>query len=92
MAPPRTLLRTTAGTVSLGLGVVGLALPLVPGIPFLIVGALLLGPDHRLVKPITTWLKRRRFPGFRDDPPTPPPAPRRRPAKHRSPPPQNGPA
>jgi hypothetical protein len=62
--------------------VVGLALPLVPGIPFLIVGALLLGPDHRLVKPVVTWMKRRRFPGFRDDPPAP--RARRRPAKGRS--------
>jgi hypothetical protein len=71
------------------LGVVGLALPLIPGIPFLIVGALLLGPDHRMVKPVTTWLKRRRFPGFRDEPATPPPTRiGRRPAKRRSSPPR----
>jgi hypothetical protein len=51
--------------VSLGIGVVGLAMPLVPGIPFVIAGVLLLGPDHRLVKPVTAWMKRRKFPGLR---------------------------
>ena len=36
------LLRTGAALMCLFLGVIGLALPLIPGIPFLIVGALLL--------------------------------------------------
>jgi len=36
------LFRTTAAVLCLCLGVVGLVLPLLPGIPFLIVGALLL--------------------------------------------------
>ena len=34
--------RPTAAVVCLGLGVIGLVLPLIPGIPLLIVGALLL--------------------------------------------------
>jgi hypothetical protein len=44
LAPP---IRSTLGLACLGLGTVGLALPLIPGIPLLIAGALLLRGRRR---------------------------------------------
>jgi uncharacterized membrane protein YbaN (DUF454 family) len=42
------------------LGVVGLFLPLLPGIPLLIIGAALLGPDHPVRRMLSRWLPERR--------------------------------
>jgi uncharacterized membrane protein YbaN (DUF454 family) len=48
-------LRTVSGTGLLVLGVIGVALPLVPGVPFLIVGTWLVGQDHPLVRRFRRW-------------------------------------
>jgi hypothetical protein len=50
LAPP---FRTTAAILCLCLGVIGLVLPLIPGIPLLIIGALLLRRrGHRPATPV----------------------------------------
>jgi uncharacterized protein YqgC (DUF456 family) len=46
-------------------GVIGTLLPIIPGIPLFIAGAAVLGPDHRLIRPLTDWLKRRGWSGRR---------------------------
>jgi uncharacterized membrane protein YbaN (DUF454 family) len=55
--------RTTLGVSLLVAGVIGTLLPVVPGIPLFLAGAAVLGPDHRLVRPLTAWLKRRGWSG-----------------------------
>jgi uncharacterized membrane protein YbaN (DUF454 family) len=52
--------RTALGSVLLGVGLIGLVLPVIPGIPLLMAGAAILGPEHPLVRPPLTWLGRRR--------------------------------
>jgi len=54
----RHLLRTSAALVLVVLGLVGLILPLMPGIPFLIAGLAILGSDHPLRARIMRWLGR----------------------------------
>lgn len=54
--------RLVLGLVLLGLGVVGSLLPVVPGVPFLVAGAAVLGRDHRLVRPFAERLARWRRP------------------------------
>ena len=44
--------------VCLVLGITGFALPLLPGIPFLLVGFKLLGPHHPIVRPAARLLRR----------------------------------
>jgi len=39
------------------LGVIGLALPLVPGLVFLTAGAILLAPSYPVVQRVLDWLK-----------------------------------
>ena len=55
----RSPLRTAAGVCLLALGVVGLALPLVPGWPFLLAAAFVLGRNHPYVRPFSAWLEKR---------------------------------
>jgi uncharacterized membrane protein YbaN (DUF454 family) len=50
-----------AAYVCLLVGVAGLLLPLLPGIPFLLIGMKLLGPDHPITRPIVSLVRR-----FRD--------------------------
>ena len=52
--------RTSIGVALLVTGVIGTLLPVIPGIPFVLAGAAFLGRDHRLVRPLGTWLKRLR--------------------------------
>lgn len=42
----------------IAVGVAGVCLPILPGIPFLLVGMRLLGPDHWLTRPIVGIVKR----------------------------------
>ena len=56
--PPAHALRTGVGLTFLGAGAVGLLLPIVPGIPFLIVGALLLRRREPARLPLTSALRR----------------------------------
>jgi uncharacterized membrane protein YbaN (DUF454 family) len=41
----------------LALGVLGMVLPIMPGIPFLVAGAAILGPGHWLIRPFAERLK-----------------------------------
>jgi uncharacterized protein YqgC (DUF456 family) len=55
----KTTVRSVAGISLLVAGVIGTVLPVIPGIPLFIAGVAVLGPEHRLVRPITGWLRRR---------------------------------
>jgi hypothetical protein len=48
--------RTALGLVLLGLGAIGLLVPLLPGIPLIVAGAAVVGPDHSVIR----WLQARR--------------------------------
>jgi uncharacterized membrane protein YbaN (DUF454 family) len=61
------LLRAAAGLMLVSAGMLGMILPIIPGIPFLLAGLFLLGPDHplsrrvrghRLVRPVFERLQR----------------------------------
>jgi uncharacterized membrane protein YbaN (DUF454 family) len=58
------VLAVTAGFGLLAVGVLGTLLPIIPGIPFLILGAALIGKDHPLIRPfaerIDRWRNRAR--------------------------------
>jgi uncharacterized RDD family membrane protein YckC len=41
-------------------GVAGLALPILPGVPLLLVGLKLLGPKHPIRETVTRWMTTRR--------------------------------
>lgn len=59
----RRAVRHAAAYSCLGIGLAGLLLPVLPGIPFLILAIGLLGPDHAFSKQIgrfMTWWKARR--------------------------------
>ena len=53
------MIRRISAYVLLGLGVAGLALPLLPGIPLLILGVALLEPNHPLKRKLGRWISRR---------------------------------
>ncbi|MGH9592212.1 MAG: hypothetical protein ACRD5L_03920 [Bryobacteraceae bacterium] len=48
--------RTTAGVGLLILGAIGILVPIVSGIPFLVAGVAVLGTDHAIVKRGRQWL------------------------------------
>jgi uncharacterized membrane protein YbaN (DUF454 family) len=48
-------LRDMMGLLLLGVGVIGFVVPVIPGIPFLLGAAALLGPNHPKIRP---WVKR----------------------------------
>ncbi len=54
--------RTVLGFVLIGIGLLGLVLPLMPGIPLLIAGVALVGTNHPWIKPLkehlTKWRAR----------------------------------
>jgi len=50
--------RSIAGYALLLVGIAGCLLPLLPGIPFLLAGAAILGWDHWAVRPWAKYLKR----------------------------------
>jgi hypothetical protein len=55
-------LQTVAGFALIIAGLIGMVLPIIPGIPMLIAGAALLGSEHPLVRPFARrferWRKR----------------------------------
>ena len=53
------LLRMVVGWVCLIIGLLGIILPIIPGIPFLIVGLALLSTEHRWVRSLLIWTKRK---------------------------------
>lgn len=50
-------IRTVVGMALLGLGLVGMVLPVLPGIPFLLAGVALLGTNHPWVRPFMARLR-----------------------------------
>ncbi|HSP97063.1 MAG TPA: hypothetical protein VL049_07440 [Candidatus Dormibacteraeota bacterium] len=50
--------RVVAGVVLVVVGILGLVLPVLPGIPLLIGGIALLGPQHPLVRPLVERIER----------------------------------
>jgi uncharacterized membrane protein YbaN (DUF454 family) len=44
------MLKRSTAYVCLAIGVAGVVLPLLPGVPFLLAGFKLLGPDHSLTR------------------------------------------
>ena len=58
-----TYLKIVAGHLLLAVGLVGLVLPIIPGIPLLVAGAALLGPKNPIVRPFFArlrWWRRRK--------------------------------
>jgi uncharacterized membrane protein YbaN (DUF454 family) len=52
--------RSIAGITLVALGVAGIVLPLMPGVPFLIAGTALLGSDHPLSRAVAERVRRLR--------------------------------
>ncbi len=50
-------IRTVAGVVLCGLGLAGMVLPVLPGIPLLLAGVALLGTNHPWVRPFMARLR-----------------------------------
>lgn len=51
-------LQLVGGFALIALGLAGVLLPIMPGMPFLLIGAALLGHDHPLVRPFKKRLER----------------------------------
>lgn len=51
--------RIIAGFILLGMGVVGLLIPVVPQVPFLVGGLLLLAPEFQWARRLLDWAKRK---------------------------------
>jgi uncharacterized membrane protein YbaN (DUF454 family) len=54
-----TLLRMICGWICLMLGIIGIILPLLPGVPLLFAGLILLSSHYRWARQSLFWLKRR---------------------------------
>jgi len=50
-------IRTVIGLILVGLGPMGLLLPILPGIPLLIAGVALVGTNHPWVRPVIARLR-----------------------------------
>ncbi len=50
-------IRTVTGLILIGLGLLGLLLPVIPGIPLLIAGVSLVGTNHPWVRPVIARLR-----------------------------------
>jgi uncharacterized membrane protein YbaN (DUF454 family) len=53
------MLKRISAYILLVAGVAGVAMPLLPGIPLLLVGLHLLGPEHPIRKVLSRWVQRR---------------------------------
>ncbi len=54
----KTTLRVAAGFALIAFGIAGLVLPVIPGIPLLIAGLAVLGPQHPLTRSLSERLDR----------------------------------
>jgi len=52
--------REVLGRALVGVGVIGVIVPIVPGWPFLLAAVAVLGPDHRLTRPFVGLVRRAR--------------------------------
>jgi uncharacterized protein len=52
------LLRTIAGVTLITIGLVGIVLPIIPGIPLLLAGVATMGRDHPWLRPVMARLDR----------------------------------
>jgi uncharacterized membrane protein YbaN (DUF454 family) len=61
-------LRPLAGLLLVGLGLAGMILPIIPGLPLLVAGAVLVAPNHRVVRAVRerleAWRHRRNLVGL----------------------------
>jgi uncharacterized membrane protein YbaN (DUF454 family) len=53
----RHKVRTVTGLTLIALGVIGILLPIIPGVPLFIVGVALVGANHPWVRPFTVRLR-----------------------------------
>jgi len=58
MSRPSEILRTTVGLILIVAGILGLVLPIVPGIPLLLAGLAILGTEHPVRVAVIRWLRR----------------------------------
>ena len=54
----RRALRVLFGAALVAVGLVGLVLPIIPGIPLLVAGLAILGVQHPWLRPVYNWLER----------------------------------
>ena len=62
MPAHRRALRTAVGLLLVLLGLIGMLLPIMPGLPLVIVGVAMIGLDHPIIRPFVSRLKRWRQP------------------------------
>jgi len=53
-----SVVRTVAGLLLIVVGLLGMLLPVMPGIPFLIAGVAMVGVDHPVLRPFRRFLAR----------------------------------
>lgn len=58
MATRPSVVRTVAGLLLIVVGLLGMLLPVMPGIPFLIAGVAMVGVDHPVLRPFRRFLAR----------------------------------
>ncbi len=51
--------RRAVGWTCLGIGLLGMLLPIIPGIPFLVAGMVSLSPEHPWMRTVLVWAKRK---------------------------------
>ncbi len=57
-SPPKSRIwRELVGWTSLVIGVLGIILPIIPGIPFLVIGLAALSTEYRWVRSLLVWAK-----------------------------------
>ena len=52
------LLRTVAGMALITIGMIGMVVPIIPGIPLLLAGVATMGRDHPLLRPVFARIRR----------------------------------
>lgn len=58
MGPARRILRTSVGVLLVIVGLAGLLLPIMPGLPFLLLGIAMIGIDHPILRPVRGLIAR----------------------------------
>jgi uncharacterized membrane protein YbaN (DUF454 family) len=58
VAPRPGVIRTVVGLVLIVVGLLGMLLPIMPGVPFLIAGVAMIGMEHPVVRPFRRFLAR----------------------------------